>query len=512
MESNDLHEATVKGVRWLAAMRVVSECVGLASMVVLARLVSPAQFGHAAIALIFIVLGDILCFEGFSSTLIQRATITEDDRRGAMFMSITGGLLLSLLVYGLVGPLWTPLFGARTAALIGLVSPSIFISALGGVSRSTVWRRLDFRTTSSIDAAGLFVTSVASIALALAGDGATAIVLGGLIGVAASTGLMMIAAPPPLPRWSRTSQRDITTFGIPSALAGLAAVTCRNIDYAILAARLPASTVGLYYRAFNVSVIYQDKLSRIMTQIAFPVYARTEDRDSLRAFHERVARLHAIVIFPMLASIAVLAPALIPLVFGPAWRGAVPATQILAGAGMAAAILTGYSQVMLALGRARPLLWFNVATTVLYGAAVFLASRHGLVVIAFTVCGVYLVILLSAYQFLLNRYLGLSITRLIRELGPALAGCVALVIVDLALLQGLVSLSDFGIVMIAGPAGLIAYALVIRGLFPRAWNDLGTLITRVFPPIGRLRRGRSRDTAPGEPLPGEPLPAAVARQ
>jgi hypothetical protein len=163
---------------------------------------------------------------------------------------------------------------------------------------------------------------------------------------------------------------------------------------------------------------------------------------------------------------------------------------------------------MLAVGRARPLLWFNVATTVMYGFAVFLASRHGLVVIAFTVCGVYLVILLSAYQFLLNRYLGLSITRLIPELGPALVGCLALVIVDLALRQVLGAMPDIGIVMIAGGAGLIAYALVIRCLFPRAWKDFGALITRVFPATGRIRRRGSGETT----APSETLSAVVVRQ
>ena len=198
-----------------------------------------------------IMLGDILCFEGFSSALVRRESITEDDRRGAMLMSMIGGALIALVVFLLAGPVWKPLFGARTAYLIKLVSPSIFVMSLAGVSRSTLWRQLDFRVTSIVDALGIFVVAVASIGFAIIGPGDRAIILGGLAGVVVSAALFMIASPPPMPRWSRASQRDITTFGIPAAFSGMAGVVFRNIDYAILAARLPASTVGIYYRAFK---------------------------------------------------------------------------------------------------------------------------------------------------------------------------------------------------------------------------------------------------------------------
>jgi O-antigen/teichoic acid export membrane protein len=230
VDSAPLKEATVSGIRWLAVMRVVSEAIGLASMIALARLVTPAEFGHAAIALIFITVGVILTFEGFSSALVQRPEISKADRSAAMLMSILGGIVLSGVVYVLAGPLWAPLFGVKTASLIKLVAPTLFISALGGVSRATIWRRLDFRTVSSIDAIAMLAGSIAAVALALAGDGATAIVLGSAIQTTVTTALLMVVAPPPFPRASRSSQREISAFGIPSALAGMAGVAFQNVD------------------------------------------------------------------------------------------------------------------------------------------------------------------------------------------------------------------------------------------------------------------------------------------
>jgi lipopolysaccharide exporter len=492
--SEALEQATITGVRWLAFMRVASETIALLAAVVLARLVTPAEFGRGAVALIFIMLSVMLTFEGFASALVQRASVSQADRRAAMLMSIVGGCILSLAVYA--APVWRPLFGARTAELIQLSSPSMLIASLGGVSRAAVWRKLDFRRVSTIDGMSLVVGSAASVSLAFAGAEAEAIVIGGLVQTATTTLLLLIAEPPPLPGWSGRSQRQIVAFGIPAALAALVDTLFRNIDYAILAARLPAAQAGFYYRAFNVGVVYQDKLSRIMTQIGFPLYSRVVDRDELRRLHERVARLHAVVIFPLLASLVVLAPLLVPLVFGAAWTPAVVPTQILVVAGMVAAILTGYPQLMLALGRPRALLHFNIAMLVVYAGAVFAASSHGLVAVSITVGAVHLAILAGVYRFLLQRYMGISLLRLVPELGPAVVGCLALLAVTVPLASVLGhAWPRAATVAVTGSVGMMTYALVLRTGFPAAWADLNNLLVRVFPILVRVQRRRTLNPA-----------------
>jgi O-antigen/teichoic acid export membrane protein len=491
-----LKETTIRGLRWLAVTRVVGETLAFAAAIALARLIAPEEFGRAAVALILLPLAGILTFEGFASALVQRKEIDEQDRRAAMLMSLVGGALLSLAVFALSWSLWRMLFGAQTAALIRLISPILFIAALGGVSRAALWRALNFRATSLIETSSIVGGYVVAVALAAAGLGAKAIVIGALVQAAVSSTLLLIAAPAPLPTFSALSLRRIAGFGLPAALAGLVEVLFRNVDYAILAARLSATTTGIYYRAFNLGVVYQDKLSGIMVQVAYPVYSRTPDKAELRAMHERAARVHAAIIFPLLASLMVLAPVLIPFLFGSAWEPSVRPTQVLALAGMLAAVLTGYSQVMLAIGRPKPLLWFNIGRLALYAGAVLLASRHGLMTVAVAVVLAYLAILLGAYHFLLGRYVGISLGRLIPELGPAVVGCLALAAVTVPLdrlLSG--ALPRALLIAIVGTVGLAVYALVLRIGFPAAWTDVRLLIVRVLGPLTRLR-GRRGNSAP----------------
>jgi lipopolysaccharide exporter len=500
-DAQTLREATLTGVRWLVMMRGASEVSNFVAAVVLARMLAPADFGRAAVSLIFVMLGVMLTFEGFASALVQKPEVNDQDLRVAMLMSVIGGSILSLAVYGLTGPVWRPVFGPGAAELIQLISPAMLIAALGGVSRATIWRSLDFRRVSLIDMVSTLAGSIAAVALAAAGLGAKSIALGGLVQTIATTALLVAVAPPPFPRWSRASQRGITSFGIPAALAALVDTLFRNIDYAILEARLPAAQAGFYYRAFNIGVVYQQKLSQVMVQIAFPVYSRAGAREQVRAIHERAARVHAVVIFPMLATMMALAPLIVPMVFGPQWGPAIVPTQILCVAGGIQAILTGYPQLMLAIGRPRTLLLFNMAVLVTYATAITLATGHGLVVVSIVASSVYVVILVGVYRILLQRHVGISLWRIIPELGPAFVGSIALVALALPIADGLGSFAPAPVtVLVAASAGLVAYAVVLRSFFRAAWEDFYTLLVRIVPPLRRIHHLRRRPVpAPAAP-------------
>jgi teichuronic acid exporter len=519
MSRHSFKEATISGVRWVMLTRAVSEVLALACIILLARHLSPAAFGRAAVAVIFVPLAGILTFEGFASALVQRETIDESHRRVAVLMSIVGGAILSLLVLVLVPILWRPLFGAATAALIALISPVFLLASLGAVSRATLWRGLDFRRMSMIDMTATVAGNVVPVVLVLAlGLGATGIVIGALAQVTLTSALLLWIAPPPLPRWHGRAQREVGGFGLAAALAGLVDVMFRNVDYAILAVQLPAAQVGIYWRAFNLGVVYQDKLSSVMMQLAFPVYSRTGSRAELRALHERAARVHAAVIFPLLASLIVLGPVLIPFVLGGEWIPAVRPAQILAVAGMVAAVLTGYPQVMLAVGQPRRLLNFNVAMLFGYAAIVALVAQLGLIAIAIAVVVGYVLILLGVYRFLLQRAVGISVARLIPEIGPAIAGCFALAAVGEPLRRLLYPLVGAApTIAVAGTVGLLVYGLTLRLVSRPAWDDLCGLAARVLPLPPALRRNVAEvavlsplgDGEPLGPAPQQPLTAAA---
>jgi hypothetical protein len=179
---------------------------------------------------------------------------------------------------------------------------------------------------------------------------------------------------------------------------------------------------------------------------------------------------------------------------------------------MVAAVLTGYPQVMLAVGRPRTLLKFNVVMLILYAAIVAAVAQQGLITIAIAVVVAYLAILVGVYRFMLQRHAGISVARLVPELGPAVLGCLALAAVDEPLRRLLdPTIGAAPTIAIAGSAGIVAYCFALRLVSRPAWDDLRGLAARVLPlPNALGARLTSRKAGePPAPVP-QPQPTAVA--
>ncbi len=490
LDSDQLKEAAVSGMRWFAAAKATTEVLQLAAAIALARLVSPADFGNASVALIFLPLSVILTYEGFGSALVQRKLVHEGHFEAATLTSLVAGVLLSGATYLLAPLVAAPIFSDEIAHLIQLVSPVFALAGLGTVSRAVLSRRLDFRLISMIETGSLAAGAFVSVGLAALGLGADAIVLGGVSAIGLASLALLAVTPRNRPRWRGRELSEIARFGGPASAAGVVYVGISNVDYAVLAVRLNPAQVGIYWRAFQIGVLYQDKLSGIMMRLAFPIYSRTSDLTAMKRLHERATRIHGAVVAPLLAILIVTAPELVPLVFGDAWRAAVEPAQILAVAGMIAAILTGYPQVMLAAGRPRPLMVFNCCVLVVYGVAIYLTAGQGLVAVAIAVVAIHIAILAAVYLILFRRVLGLPIGRLVTDLAPAVAGSALVLAVGFPLADLLRQAHTAPplVILVAGLAGVGAQALTLRALFPAVWADVASLVRRLLParfPVGR---------------------------
>ena len=225
-------------------------------------------------------LAAILTFEGFGSALVQRKEIDREHLETAMLASLVarrrltrGGLLTCAPLVA------EPLFGERTAELIQLASPLFLIAGFSAVSRSLLWRELEFRNVSLIETGSVARRRRGRRRRPRASPGSKArrSCSARSPATCVASALFLVVVRPCPPRWHGRQLREIVGFGGPASGAGLLHVAITNIDYTILAARLSSAQVGFYWRAFQLGVVYQDKISGIMMRLAFPVYSRTRD-------------------------------------------------------------------------------------------------------------------------------------------------------------------------------------------------------------------------------------------
>lgn len=499
MTRSELKEATFKSLRWATLARIAAQVLSVATGVLLAHLVPPDQFGRVAVTIVISELALALANQGAGSVLVQRRVLERAHVQATAMLALISGIALSLATFVLAPVLATPLFGEETAALFQLLSPAFAIAAIGIVPLALLERELDFRRISLIEVTTVLAGSAASVALALLGLEAAAYVLGFVVGLAVWAVLLIVVGPAVLPRWRPREMREVAAFGLPAGLASMAMVGYGNIDYLILGARLSPAQVGYYYRAYTLGVQYEAKISDIIARIAFPIYSRTESVAHMRDVRSRVVRINAAVIYPILAVFIAVAPELVPWLFGPQWEPAVLPAQILAVAGMARMVNNGTPPLLLAAGRPRALLAFNLCRLAALAAAVLVAVPYGLVAVCIAVSTFQVITLIASYGLVLTRLVEVNLEQLGRDIGPAL-GASAIMLAVAAPLAHALSTDHLPDPVTVGLVSLVAapiYLLALRRLSRPTWSDLELLTQKML---------RRKPRKPRLPLDGSPAP------
>jgi O-antigen/teichoic acid export membrane protein len=479
----ELRAAAVSGIRWSSIARPTTEIIQLASLVVLAHLIAPAEFGYYAVALIAQEVAYVLVAGGVSSALIQRKVLDREHLQSGMALGLLGGLGLAVLTLLTAIFVITPVFGARTALFVEILAPLCLIAGASTVPMATLSRRLAFRRLSEIEVLNTLVRVIVCVSLAVAGLGGEALVLGALAGAITTLAIASLSAPPPLPRLHRRAARELLDYGLPVSMAAVGWVGFSNVDYAIIGARLGALQTGLYFRAYTLAVEYQSKVSVVMTQVGFPVLSRTRSAAELADMHRQMVRLLTILLFPLLVLLAITAPVLVPFLFGHQWAGAVVPVQILAVGGASTLVIDSVGTVLMARGRTRALLGFGMAHFFTYGLAVFLVVPLGIAAVAVAAAVVHTLFLLIAYMLLLSDSPENPFRRLWEDVAPAVVSCLGLVAVVLPASLALTAAHTPAVLQLAavGLLAIVPYLLTLRICFPAVWLSQRAILARVVP-------------------------------
>ncbi len=495
-----LRDATVSGLRWVSIARMIVELMLMGSLVVIARIIPPAAFGPYAVAAIVQELAIGIQEQGVGSALVQRLTVDRAHLQAGQALSVLSGALLAGLVYLSARVVVKPVFGAPTASLIVLSAPLFIIYALGIVSSAQLRRRLAFRRLSLIDLMNSSVRIVVGVGLALAGFEAKSLVLGSIAAGAATSLALWISAPSPLPILRRRALKDILGYGTAASLASISWVCFRNCDYVIVGARLGTLQAGLYFRAYNLAVEYQKKVSAVMTTVAFPVLARTASAAELEQLRGQMVRLLALVMFPLLTVLSIVAPVLIPWLLGSAWAPAVVPTQILALGGAVTMMMDTTGVVLMASGRSRALMGFGFGHFAAYAVLVWFVSPYGIAAVATAAAVVHTAFLFISYAVMLWGRPERPLRQVVTEVKPAVVSALAMAAIavpESILLSRLHAPAVLQLIGVVAPAGA-SYLLTLRLAFPTSWDELWTSLDRILK-IGKLRRHRRPPVSAASP-------------
>jgi O-antigen/teichoic acid export membrane protein len=331
--SGSFRGPVLRGLAWQSATRGTFELSRIVVAMVLARLLTPHQYGIAGMVLLVLSLEPVLSGTGLASGLIQREVITEQDKSTVFWVNTAVGLLVCMTfcaASGLVAdfyrePAVQPLFVA--------MSFDFLLASLVSVQTQLLIRDMDFKSLEMRSISGVIAGAVAAVIIAAAGGGPWALVGQQLTFSVVSLALLWRVSPwRPRLMFSRKSLRELRGFGGNVSGTMVMAQLTGNTDNLLIGRFLGAYSLGLYALGYNLIFAPVGRISQPLIAVFYPVICRVQnDLQRVASLWLRILRLSAAVAVPATLGLIVVAPDIVPVVFGHRWQAAAPVIQILAG-------------------------------------------------------------------------------------------------------------------------------------------------------------------------------------
>ncbi len=351
---SDLKRKTIDGVAWTVTGRFGKQFLSLGLMIVLARLLSPEEFGLVAMVTVVTGFASLFAELGFGASLIQKQDVEEEHRSSVFWLNVGAGLLLTL-GFAAVAPLVAAFYERPILdVLTRVVSLNFAISALGIMHATLLRKELDFRRLTIVDVVSLGASGLVAVVMAWMGFGVWSLVAQSLTLSAVTSGMLWIASPwrPKLLfRWSAI--KDL--LGFSTNWLGTLSLNywTRNADNLLIGWRLGAGALGVYSRAYTLLLFPLINITRVVAQVVFPSFSIIQhDKERVARAYLRATRLIALFTFPLMMGLAVTARPFVLTVFGPQWVEMIPLLRVFGVVGMLESISKTEGTVYLSQGRA----------------------------------------------------------------------------------------------------------------------------------------------------------------
>ena len=326
----------VRGLAWQSATRGTFEASKIIVAVLLARLLTPREYGIAGMVLVVLSLEQVLGGSAFASVLIQRPEITEEDKSTIFWTTAGLGLTVTLVMVSLSWLVAGFYGNAEVQPLFAVVSLDFLLCSLGQVQQALLVREMDFKSLEIRSMAGVVIGSVAAVGVAMAGGGPWALVIQQLTATSVALVLLWRFSPwRPKFMFSTERLRSMRGFGARASGTLVMFQLTQNTDNVLIGRFLGPLQLGFYSLAYNIVLLPVSRISAPLILVLYPVFSRVQnDLQRLASIWLRVLRLMSAVAVPATLGLIVVAPDMVDVVFGPRWHPATPVIQILATVGL----------------------------------------------------------------------------------------------------------------------------------------------------------------------------------
>lgn len=388
MSSSLTHDAA-RGAFFTLAAQATRILLQLVSVVVLARLLTPHDYGLLAVVLVMVGLGEIFRDFGLTSASIQAPRLSSGQRDNLFWLNTAIGLALALVMFCLAWPLGGLTGQPELVGMTQWLTLTFVCNGLATQHRASLMRVLRLRSLAIIDVASSAIALTAAIVAAAQGAGFWALVVQQLgVALIALIGVLIAGRWVPRPYSRRHSMRMLLGFGGNLVGATLIQYAARRIDTVVVGIQFGTASLGLYDRAYHLVMTPLGQIRAPLQSVALPVLSRIQqDQPRFDTWVSAAQLALGYVIGIPLAILAGLAHPVVAIMLGDAWAATAPLLQMIAIAGLLTTLsFVGY-WVYLARGLGGQLLRYTMLTSVIKIVCIVVGASFGLygVAVAFAV-------------------------------------------------------------------------------------------------------------------------------
>lgn len=329
--ADSLKNTAIKGTIWSGIDSIANQGITFIVGLVLARLLTPEDYGLIGIIAIFISVFNSIVDSGFSNALIRKVDAGDKDYNTVFVSNMAVSVVLCLTLY-LCSPIIADFFARpQLTALLKAMSCIVIINAFAIIQRTILVKRIDFKTQTKVSLISSITSGAIGISMALYGFGVWALVGQQISRQLLNTVFLWVFAKwYPKLQFSIQSFKELFGFGWKLLVSGLIDTTWKQIYQVVIGKCYSPATLGQYTRAEQFSSLCSSNLTAIIQRVSYPVLSSIQDdKARLKTGYKRIIKITMLVTFSLMLGMAGSAESMIRVLIGAQWLEAVPYLQII---------------------------------------------------------------------------------------------------------------------------------------------------------------------------------------
>lgn len=355
--SNELRSKTVKAVGHLGLGGALGKVISLASTLLMARLLTPADYGLMAMAMVVVGFVGFFNEVGIGAAIVQKTDLTEPEVNGCFLISVLASIVLCA-VTALASPLVASFFGnQRLAPMVAVLSTAFVFGAFGTVPLAFLRKEMQFGAVAGITVSAVILQSLTALLLAYLGMGPWSLVWSFITSsVVQSLGAFLLSSWRPRGRYGVREAGGIVRYGLQVTVSRVFWYLYSNADKVVIGKVLGDKALGVYDMAFSLATLPTSQITTLATNVASPLFSRLQDEHPrLNGFILHFTRGVAYATYPALIGMLVTSRELVAVLLGDKWNTILVPFSALCVMGLIKSVDPLLSQVLIATGNAKKL-------------------------------------------------------------------------------------------------------------------------------------------------------------